>query len=60
MTTVQEKALAISKEKQGKLEIRSKVEINSMEDLSIAYTPGVAAVCTAIAENKENIHLKVI
>ncbi|MDF7666970.1 NADP-dependent malic enzyme [Orbaceae bacterium ESL0727] len=56
MTTVQEKALAISKEKQGKFEIQPKVAINSMDDLSIAYTPGVAAVCTAIANNKEDVY----
>lgn len=56
MTTVQEKALAISKEKHGKLEIRSKVEINSMADLSVAYTPGVAAVCTEIANNKDSVY----
>ncbi|WP_392551577.1 NADP-dependent malic enzyme [Orbus wheelerorum] len=56
MTTVQEKALAISKEKHGKLEIRSKVEINSMADLSVAYTPGVAAVCSAIAANKDDVY----
>ncbi|WP_392562582.1 NADP-dependent malic enzyme [Orbus sturtevantii] len=56
MATVQEKALAISKEKHGKLEIRSKVEINSMDDLSVAYTPGVAAVCSAIAANKEDAY----
>lgn len=56
MTTVQEQALAISKEKHGKLEIRSKVEINSMADLSVAYTPGVAAVCSAIAANKDDVY----
>lgn len=56
MTTVQEKALAISKQNRGKLEIRSKVEINSMADLSVAYTPGVAAVCTAIAQNKDDVY----
>lgn len=56
MITVQEKALAISKEKHGKLEICSKVDINSMDDLSVAYTPGVAAVCTAIANNKDDVY----
>lgn len=56
MTTVQDKALAISKAQHGKLEIKSKVPVNSMEDLSIAYTPGVAAVCTAIANNKESVY----
>nr|WP_085247276.1 NADP-dependent malic enzyme [Gilliamella mensalis] len=56
MTTVQEKALAISKKMHGKLEINSKVPINSMADLSIAYTPGVAAVCTEIAKNPESVY----
>ncbi|WP_392565772.1 NADP-dependent malic enzyme [Utexia brackfieldae] len=56
MTTVQEKALAISKEHHGKIEIRSKVAINSMADLSVAYTPGVAAVCTEIANNKASVY----
>src|SRR4051794_41703043 len=33
----------------GKLETRSTVALASREDLSIAYTPGVARVCEAIA-----------
>jgi len=56
MTNVNEKALAISKKLGGKLEIISKVPIETMEDLSIAYTPGVAAVCMAIANNKEAVY----
>ncbi|MFZ2317954.1 MAG: NAD-dependent malic enzyme, partial [Trichococcus flocculiformis] len=39
MTDVKEKALAISKKFGGKLEVISKVPIETMEDLSIAYTP---------------------
>ena len=38
MTTVQEKALAISKQMHGKFETHSKVPVNSMADLSVAYT----------------------
>ncbi|MDR1999550.1 MAG: NADP-dependent malic enzyme [Frankiaceae bacterium] len=34
----------------GKLAVTSKMELYSREALSIAYTPGVAEVCTAIAE----------
>lgn len=56
MSEVKEKALQVSKEKGGKIEINSKVKIESMEDLAIAYTPGVAAVSTAIAENKEDVY----
>ncbi|MET7336210.1 NADP-dependent malic enzyme [Nonomuraea sp. NPDC005650] len=34
----------------GKLEIRSTVPVRDADDLSLAYTPGVARVCTAIAD----------
>jgi malate dehydrogenase (oxaloacetate-decarboxylating) len=37
----------------GKLEVRSRVPVRNAEDLSLAYTPGVARICTAIAENPE-------
>src|SRR3712207_2058149 len=37
----------------GKIEVRSKMQIRSREDLSMAYTPGVARVCRAIAEDPE-------
>ena len=35
----------------GKMTIRSSVELAGTEELSLAYTPGVARVCTAIAED---------
>ena len=35
----------------GKLSIESKVPIRNRDDLSLVYTPGVARVCLAIAEN---------
>ncbi|MFI7642807.1 NADP-dependent malic enzyme [Nonomuraea sp. NPDC049400] len=34
----------------GKLEVRSTVPVRDADDLSLAYTPGVARVCTAIAD----------
>ena len=37
----------------GKLETTAKAHVSSREDLSIAYTPGVAEPCKVIAENKE-------
>ena len=37
----------------GKLEVISKVPVKSREDLSIAYTPGVAEPCKVIAQDKE-------
>ncbi|WP_086823229.1 NAD-dependent malic enzyme [Allokutzneria sp. NRRL B-24872] len=38
----------------GKLEISSKVALRNRDDLSRAYTPGVARVCQAIAANPED------
>jgi malate dehydrogenase (oxaloacetate-decarboxylating) len=37
----------------GKLEVRAKSPIRTRDDLSMAYTPGVARVCQAIAEDPE-------
>ena len=39
----------------GKLSVESKVPIRSRDDLSMIYTPGVARVCQAIADNSEAI-----
>ncbi len=42
----------------GKVSIASKMAVETLEDLSIAYTPGVASVCMAIAGDKaESFHL---
>ena len=48
-----EKALKLHEEWQGKLEIRSKAQVRSKEDLALAYTPGVAEPCKLIAEDKD-------
>jgi len=37
----------------GKIEIRNKVPIRTRDDLSMAYTPGVARVCLAIRDDRE-------
>src|SRR6185369_5753198 len=37
----------------GKIEITSKVPIRTRDDLSMAYTPGVARVCLAIREDPQ-------
>jgi len=46
------KSLILHKENHGKLSICSKVPLISREDLSLAYTPGVAEVCRYIVEDK--------
>ncbi|MGP3919690.1 NAD(P)-dependent malic enzyme [Nonomuraea sp. 10N515B] len=40
----------------GKIEVRSTVPVRDADDLALAYTPGVARVCTAIAETPALVH----
>lgn len=51
--TTNEKALMLHEQWNGKLETVSKIPVKSREDLSLAYTPGVAEPCKAIAKDKE-------
>jgi malate dehydrogenase (oxaloacetate-decarboxylating) len=39
----------------GKIEIASKAPLRTRDDLSMAYTPGVARVCTAIADDPAKV-----
>src|SRR5215213_9502897 len=39
----------------GKLEVASRVPMKTRDDLSMAYTPGVARVCLALAEHPEDV-----
>lgn len=50
---IYKKSIEMHKKYVGKLETKSKVPLLNKEDLSLAYTPGVAGVCLAIAKNKE-------
>jgi len=45
-------SLRLHKKHKGKLEIKSKVPLKTKDDLSIAYTPGVAEPCKLIAKKK--------
>ncbi len=54
--TLQEKAIFLHKEWKGKLEITAKSPVKSREDLSIAYTPGVAEPCKVIAQNPQEAY----
>lgn len=51
--TINEKALTLHETWNGKLETVSKTPVKSREDLSLAYTPGVAEPCKVIAENRD-------
>lgn len=50
MSNYYDESLEMHARLHGKLEIASKVKLNSRDDLSLAYTPGVAAPCQEIFE----------
>ena len=56
MSNVNEEALALHKKFQGKLATVSKVPLKSAYDLTLAYTPGVAAPCLEINKDPEKIY----
>jgi malate dehydrogenase (oxaloacetate-decarboxylating) len=39
----------------GKIEVQSKIALRTREELSMAYTPGVARVCLAIRDNPDDV-----
>lgn len=49
---IYKKSIDLHKKLKGKIEISSKLKINTREDLALSYTPGVAGVSQAIAENE--------
>ena len=49
--TIAEESLKLHEEKRGKIEVISRVRVNGKEDLSLAYTPGVAQPCLEIQKD---------
>lgn len=49
-------SLSLHDKLHGKVEVRSKVPLQTRLDLSLAYTPGVAEVCLEIARNPKRVH----
>lgn len=56
MTSLRERALEMHLQKKGKLSVRSKVPVNNKDDLSLAYSPGVAEPCKEIYTNTEKVY----
>jgi len=56
MEKLSKESLEVHKKLKGKLEIKSKIKLNNIHDLSIAYTPGVAEPCRQIFRNREKIY----
>lgn len=48
---LKKKALELHEQWAGKIEVTTRCEVNSSEDLSLAYTPGVAEPCLKIKDN---------
>lgn len=53
---MREKSLEVHEQLKGKISVKSKVAVNSKEELSLYYSPGVAEPSRAIAENKELVN----
>ena len=53
---VKEKSLKLHEDLRGKIEVVSKKEVKTSDDLSLLYTPGVAEPCVKIHENEDNVY----
>lgn len=56
MKSFKDRALDLHSESKGKIQINSKFEIKTKEDLALAYTPGVAFPCLEIEKNYDTIY----
>ena len=56
MADIYERSLELHEKNKGKLSVVSKVKVANREDLSLAYSPGVAEPCRKIAKNKNDVY----
>jgi len=56
MENLKEKSLKLHEENHGKIAIVSKVSVATKDDLSLAYSPGVAEPCREIQKDRNNIY----
>lgn len=54
--SVYERSLQFHESHKGKIALKSKVRIETKEDLSLAYTPGVAEPCRRIYSNRDDVY----
>lgn len=50
------RALEMHEKHKGKIEVTSKIKLETKDDLSIAYTPGVAEPCRKIHDNVDDVY----
>ena len=54
--TLREQALELHRANRGKIEVVSKTPLRTKEDLSLAYTPGVAEPCKEIHSEPDKVY----
>jgi len=54
--TVYEKSLELHEEHVGKISVQQKIKLDNKDDLSLAYTPGVAEPCRKIHANPDDVY----
>jgi len=55
-SSLEERSLILHEQLRGKIGVHNKMPVRNREDLSLAYTPGVAAPCEAIAQDTRLAH----
>lgn len=55
--SIYDDSLKFHEEKQGKIEVVSRVEVNSVQSMSLAYTPGVAQPCLEIQKDPDKAYI---
>jgi len=53
---IYEEALELHRKYRGKLTVGSRIEVNTMKDLALVYTPGVAEPCREIERNRDALY----
>ena len=56
MPDVYQNSVELHRKFGGKLAVKSKVKLENKEDLSLAYTPGVAEICRVIARDQSQVY----
>lgn len=57
LSSLKENALKMHRDSKGKISVESKVKVTNAEELSLAYSPGVAEPCLEISQDKEKAYL---
>lgn len=55
--SIYDEALQFHEEKKGKIEVMSRVEVDSVQSMSLAYTPGVAQPCLEIQKDPDKAYI---